>query len=28
VPVEPNPVPQTFVDNVLIPWIRAGAKDD
>lgn len=27
-PAVPNPVPATFVNDVLVPWIRAGAKDD
>ena len=27
-PAEPNPVTQDFIEKILIPWIRAGAKND
>jgi hypothetical protein len=27
-PIEPSPISSAFVDGVLTPWIRNGAKDD
>lgn len=27
-PIEPNPLPPNFIDQVLNPWIAAGASDN
>lgn len=27
-PIEPSPISSAFVNELLVPWIRAGAKND
>lgn len=27
-PIEPSPVPAAFIDEVVVPWIRAGAPNN